>query len=87
LFAALPTEQQTKVFDPVPSGSRKIILATNIAETSITIGGVRYVIDTGKCKLRQYNTRIGMEILSIENISKNSANQRMGRAGREVTYV
>ncbi|CAJ0650321.1 6589_t:CDS:10 [Entrophospora sp. SA101] len=83
LFAALPTEQQTKVFDPVPPGARKIILATNIAETSITISGVRYVIDTGKCKLRQYNARIGMEILSVENISKNSANQRMGRAGRE----
>jgi len=84
LFAALPTEQQTKVFDPAPPGTRKIILATNIAETSITIRGVRYVVDTGKCKIRKFNAKIGMESLSIENISKNSADQRMGRAGREV---
>ena len=84
LFAALPTEQQTRVFDPAPSGTRKIILATNIAETSITIRGVRYVIDTAKCKTRKFNARIGMESLSIENISKNSADQRLGRAGREV---
>ncbi|CAG8598124.1 15544_t:CDS:10 [Dentiscutata erythropus] len=83
LFAALPTEQQTKVFDPSPPGTRKIILATNIAETSITINGVRYVVDTGKCKMRKFNSRVGMESLSIENISKDSADQRMGRAGRE----
>ncbi|CAG8442817.1 16363_t:CDS:10 [Acaulospora morrowiae] len=83
LFAALPTEQQTKVFDPSPPGTRKVILATNIAETSITISGVRYVVDTGKCKIRKFNSRIKMEILSVENISKNSADQRMGRAGRE----
>ena len=84
LFAALPTEQQTKVFDPTPPGTRKIILATNIAETSITIRGVRYVVDTAKCKIRKFNARIGMESLSVENISKNSADQRLGRAGREV---
>ncbi|RIB24153.1 P-loop containing nucleoside triphosphate hydrolase protein [Gigaspora rosea] len=83
LFAALPTEQQTKVFDPSPPGTRKIILATNIAETSITINGVRYVVDTGKCKMKKFNSRVGMESLSIENISKDSADQRMGRAGRE----
>ncbi|RHZ71110.1 hypothetical protein Glove_262g16 [Diversispora epigaea] len=83
LFAALPTEQQTKVFDPAPPGTRKVILSTNIAETSITIGNVKYVIDTGKCKMRKFNARIGMESLSVENISKNSADQRMGRAGRE----
>ncbi|EXX55476.1 Prp22p [Rhizophagus irregularis DAOM 197198w] len=87
LFAALPTEQQTKVFDPVPPGTRKIILATNIAETSITIRGVQYVVDTAKCKIRKFNPRIGMESLSIENISKNSADQRMGRAGREASGV
>ncbi|KAF0535215.1 P-loop containing nucleoside triphosphate hydrolase protein [Gigaspora margarita] len=83
LFAALPTEQQTKVFDPSPPGTRKIILATNIAETSITINGVKYVVDTGKCKMKKFNSRVGMESLSIVNISKDSADQRMGRAGRE----
>ncbi|CAG8510488.1 9023_t:CDS:10 [Cetraspora pellucida] len=83
LFAALPTEQQTKVFDPSPPETRKIILATNIAETSITINGVRYVVDTGKCKMKIFNSRVGMESLSIENVSKDSADQRMGRAGRE----
>ncbi|GES73943.1 ATP-dependent RNA helicase Prh1 [Rhizophagus clarus] len=87
LFAALPTEQQTKVFDPAPPGTRKIILATNIAETSITIRGVRYVVDTAKCKIRKFNPRIGMESLSIENISQNSADQRMGRAGREAPGI
>ncbi|CAG8770878.1 884_t:CDS:10 [Gigaspora margarita] len=83
LFAALPTEQQTKVFDPSPPGTRKIILATNIAETSITINGVRYVVDTGKCKMKKFNSRVGMESLSIVNISKDSADQRMGRAEEE----
>ncbi|CAG8739415.1 3057_t:CDS:2, partial [Ambispora leptoticha] len=83
LFAALPSEQQAKVFDPAPPDSRKVILATNIAETSITIRGVRYVVDTGKFKMRKFNWKIGMESLSIQDISRNSANQRMGRAGRE----
>ncbi|CAI2170721.1 933_t:CDS:10 [Funneliformis geosporum] len=87
LFAALPTEQQTKVFNLAPPGTRKIILATNIAETSITIRGVRYVVDTGKCKIRKFNAKIGMESLSIENVSKNSADQRLGRAGREAPGI
>ncbi|CAG8489472.1 9676_t:CDS:10 [Funneliformis caledonium] len=87
LFAALPTEQQTKVFNFAPPGTRKIILATNIAETSITIRGVRYVVDTGKCKIRKFNAKIGMESLSIENVSKNSADQRLGRAGREAPGI
>ncbi|CAG8613282.1 16552_t:CDS:10 [Funneliformis mosseae] len=87
LFAALPTEQQTKVFNFTPPGTRKIILATNIAETSITIRGVRYVVDTGKCKIRKFNAKIGMESLSIENVSKNSADQRLGRAGREAPGI
>jgi len=85
MFAALPAEKQAKVFEPAPQDTRKVILATNIAETSITINGVRYVIDTGKFKMRNFNSKIGMESLSIENISKSSAKQRMGRAGREVS--
>ena len=85
MFAALPAEKQAKVFEPAPQDTRKVILATNIAETSITINGVRYVVDTGKFKMWNFNSKIGMESLSIENISKSSAKQRMGRAGCEVS--
>ncbi len=54
MYAALPPSMQTKIFLPAPAGTRKCILATNIAETSITIPGVKYVIDTGKCKEKRY---------------------------------
>ncbi len=57
MYAALPPSQQAKIFSPAPSGMRKCILATNIAETSITIPGVKYVIDTGKCKEKRYVAR------------------------------
>lgn len=59
LYSALSPEQQMAVFDPCPPGARKIILATNIAETSVTINGVRYVVDCGLVKTRSYNSRIG----------------------------
>jgi ATP-dependent RNA helicase DHX33 len=58
LYASLPNAQQARVFLPVPPGSRKCILATNIAETSITIPGVRYVIDSGKQKEKRYLARV-----------------------------
>ncbi|KAH8552048.1 P-loop containing nucleoside triphosphate hydrolase protein [Umbelopsis sp. PMI_123] len=83
LFAALPPAQQQKVFDPAPSNTRKVVLATNIAETSITISGIRYVIDCGVAKVRGFNAKIGVESLLVHPISKSSARQRMGRAGRE----
>ncbi|RKP15122.1 P-loop containing nucleoside triphosphate hydrolase protein, partial [Piptocephalis cylindrospora] len=83
LFAALPPAQQAKVFVPSPPNSRKVILATNIAETSITISGVRYVVDTGVAKFRSFNPKIGIETLQIEAISQSAADQRSGRAGRE----
>ncbi|KAJ3284564.1 putative ATP-dependent RNA helicase dhx33 [Borealophlyctis nickersoniae] len=83
IFASLPTAQQTRVFEPAPPGTRKIILSTNIAETSITISGVRYVVDTGMVKMRGYNPKIGIESLTVQPISKASARQRTGRAGRE----
>ena len=54
IYAALPPKQQARVFAPAPAGVRKCVLATNIAETSITIPGVKYVIDTGKCKEKRY---------------------------------
>ncbi|KAF9904458.1 putative ATP-dependent RNA helicase dhr2 [Linnemannia zychae] len=83
IFAAQDTSTQQKIFEPAPHGTRKVILATNIAETSITIPNIRYVIDTGCHKSRGYNAKIGIESLLVEPISKSSARQRMGRAGRE----
>ncbi|KAI8063377.1 P-loop containing nucleoside triphosphate hydrolase protein [Gilbertella persicaria] len=87
LFAALPPSQQQKVFDPAPTNTRKVILSTNIAETSITIPGIKYVIDTGLAKLRGFNPKIGVESLLLHPISKSSAWQRTGRAGREAAGV
>ncbi|EJU01168.1 P-loop containing nucleoside triphosphate hydrolase protein, partial [Dacryopinax primogenitus] len=85
LYGALPPEQQRKIFDPAPEGFRKVVFATNIAETSITIPGIRYVVDTGLCKERSYHTGhggSGLDELLIKPISKSSARQRAGRAGR-----
>lgn len=82
VYSTLPSEMQAKIFQPTPPGARKIILATNIAETSLTIDGIIYVIDPGFCKQKSYNARTGMESLVVTPISKASANQRAGRAGR-----
>jgi len=87
LFAALPPAMQLKALSPAEPGHRKIILATNIAETSITIPGVKYVIDTGMVKLKGYNPHNGLELLKTERISKAQARQRAGRAGRECPGV
>ncbi|KMP00955.1 pre-mRNA-splicing factor ATP-dependent RNA helicase PRP16 [Coccidioides immitis RMSCC 2394] len=83
LFAALPQAAQQRVFLPTPPRKRKIILATNIAETSVTVPGVRYVIDCGKAKMKQFRTRLGLDSLLVKPISKSAAIQRKGRAGRE----
>ncbi|CAL0315240.1 unnamed protein product [Lupinus luteus] len=83
IFAALPSEQQLRVFAPAPSGFRKVILATNIAETSVTIPGIKYVIDPGLVKARSYDPAKGMESLNVVPTSKSQALQRSGRAGRE----
>lgn len=82
IYANLPSDLQAKIFEPTPPGARKVILATNIAETSLTIDGIIYVIDPGFCKQKSYNPRTGMESLVVTPISKASANQRSGRAGR-----
>jgi len=83
LYAALPPEVQMLAFRPKPQGcKRKIIVATNIAETSVTLDGVRFVVDTGKCKIRSYNGSTGMESLTVADVSKAQASQRTGRAGR-----
>ncbi|KAI4162298.1 MAG: hypothetical protein LQ342_004012 [Letrouitia transgressa] len=83
LFAALPQSIQQKVFQPAPPRTRKVILATNIAETSVTVSGVRFVVDCGKSKLKHFRTRIGLDSLLVKPISKSTATQRRGRAGRE----
>ncbi|PTU18521.1 hypothetical protein P175DRAFT_0503319 [Aspergillus ochraceoroseus IBT 24754] len=83
LFAALPQVAQQRVFVPAPPRTRKIILATNIAETSVTVSGVRFVVDCGKAKIKQFRTRLGLDSLLVKPISKSAAIQRKGRAGRE----
>lgn len=82
IYANLPTDLQAKIFEPTPPKARKVVLATNIAETSLTIDGIVYVIDPGFVKENVYNPRTGMESLVVTPCSRASANQRAGRAGR-----
>ncbi|XP_053666586.1 pre-mRNA-splicing factor ATP-dependent RNA helicase DHX16 [Anopheles marshallii] len=82
IYANLPSDMQAKIFEPTPPNARKVILATNIAETSLTIDNIIYVIDPGFAKQNNFNSRTGMETLLVVPISKASANQRAGRAGR-----
>jgi pre-mRNA-splicing factor ATP-dependent RNA helicase DHX16 len=65
IYANLPTELQAKVFEPTPAGVRKVVLATNIAETSLTIDGVKYVIDPGFQKINSFSPKMGMEALQV----------------------
>ena len=82
LYSGLTSEQQLYVFEPAPENTRKVILSTNIAEASVTIEGVVYVVDCGFVKLRAFNPKTGVETLTPTAISKASATQRAGRAGR-----
>lgn len=82
IYSQLPSDLQAKVFMKSPDGSRKCVVSTNIAETSLTVDGIMYVVDAGYCKLKVYNPRIGMDALQIYPISQANANQRSGRAGR-----
>ena len=82
VYSALPSEMQSKIFEPTPPGSRKVVLATNIAETSITIDGIFYVIDPGFVKQNSYDAKLGMDSLIVVPISQAQARQRSGRAGR-----
>jgi len=80
LFARLSSAEQQRIFHP--SNTRRIILATNVAETSLTVPGIKYVIDSGVARISRYNSRTKIQRLPIEAISKASANQRSGRCGR-----
>ncbi|UNI18764.1 RNA helicase [Purpureocillium takamizusanense] len=82
LYSLLPTREQMRVFEPAPDGTRQIILATNVAETSLTIPGTRFVFDCGRSKERHYDRLSGVQSYDIGWISKASAKQRSGRAGR-----
>ncbi|XP_052185783.1 probable pre-mRNA-splicing factor ATP-dependent RNA helicase DEAH4 isoform X2 [Diospyros lotus] len=82
LHGSLPPELQVRVFSPPPPNCRRFIVATNIAETSLTVDGVVYVIDSGYVKQRLYNPSTGMHSLDVIQISRVQANQRAGRAGR-----
>lgn len=82
LYGALPPEIQDRAIRPLPDGKRKIVLATSIAETSLTIEDVRIVIDAGQQRLARYNPSTGMTQLVTNRVSLASANQRRGRAGR-----
>ncbi|CAE6478517.1 unnamed protein product [Rhizoctonia solani] len=82
LYSSLPPAQQQRIFDSAPPGGRKVVVSTNIAETSLTIDGIVYVVDPGFSKQKVYNPRIRVESLLVSPISKASAQQRAGRAGR-----
>ncbi|KAK9365097.1 P-loop containing nucleoside triphosphate hydrolase protein [Lipomyces kononenkoae] len=82
LYSLLPTSQQLKIFEPPPDGARLCVVATNVAETSLTIPGIRYVVDSGRVKERHYDERTGVQRFDVSWISKASADQRAGRAGR-----
>ena len=87
LFARLSYAEQERVFKPGGSSVRRIVLATNVAETSLTVPGIRYVIDTGLARLNRYSYRNKVEQLQVEKISRASANQRAGRCGRVMSGI
>ncbi len=82
LYSQLQTKDQLRVFKPPPQNSRMIVLATNVAETSLTIPGIRYVFDCGRAKEKKYDRLTGVQSFEVGWISKASASQRAGRAGR-----
>ena len=82
LHGRLQANEQQKVFDPPPNRKRKIVFATNSAETSITIPGIKFVIDTGVAKEMQFDPKKNISTLCVKNVTKSSADQRKGRAGR-----
>ncbi|KAI6044780.1 P-loop containing nucleoside triphosphate hydrolase protein [Pisolithus marmoratus] len=82
LYSLLPSDKQMRVFVPPPPGCRLVVVSTNVAETSLTIPGIRYVVDCGRAKERKYDSTSGIQTFQVNWISKASAAQRAGRAGR-----
>ena len=82
VYSAQAAEMQSRIFEPAPRGMRKCIVATNIAEASLTIDGIVYVVDPGFSKQKSFSPKTGMDSLTVTPISQASAKQRMGRAGR-----
>lgn len=82
IYSQMPADLQAKIFQPAKKGTRKVIVATNIAETSLTVDGIMYVVDSGYSKMKVYNPKMGMDMLQVAPISVANANQRSGRAGR-----
>ncbi|KAJ3272137.1 ATP-dependent RNA helicase dhx37 [Terramyces sp. JEL0728] len=82
LYSLLPTSEQMKIFEPVAEGARLVVIATNVAETSLTIPGIKYVVDCGKAKEKRYDSQTGIQNFQISWTSQASADQRAGRAGR-----
>ncbi len=80
LYARLSAAEQHRVFEP--HSGRRVVLATNVAETSLTVPGIRYVVDPGTARISRYSARLKVQRLPIEAISQASANQRSGRCGR-----
>lgn len=80
LYARLSTAEQRRVF--APAGRRRVVLATNVAETSLTVPGIRYVVDAGTARVSRYNTRTKVQRLPVEPVSQSAADQRKGRCGR-----
>jgi ATP-dependent RNA helicase DHX8/PRP22 len=82
IYSALPSDVQSRVFEPTPRGTRKVVIATNVAETSLTIPGIVYVVDPGFVKQNVHDPRLGIDSLVVMPISQAQARQRSGRAGR-----
>ncbi|KAL0692594.1 hypothetical protein Bca4012_059774 [Brassica carinata] len=82
LYAMLSPAAQLRVFEEVEEGERLVVVATNVAETSLTIPGIKYVVDTGRAKAKSFDIKTGMETYEVDWISQASASQRAGRAGR-----
>ncbi|KAJ2475208.1 DEAH-box ATP-dependent RNA helicase prp22, partial [Coemansia sp. RSA 2131] len=82
VYSSLPSEMQSRIFEPTPAGARKVVISTNIAETSVTIDGIYYVVDPGFVKQNTYDAKSGLDQLKVTPISQAQAKQRAGRAGR-----
>src|SRR5204862_6363549 len=80
LYSRLPAAEQDRIFHP--GKARRVVLATNVAETSLTVPRVRYVVDTGEARVKRYSYRNKVEMLQVEAISQAAAQQRAGRCGR-----